>query len=308
MRFLALFSICTFFVGSAFSAAINSKAPQGGTYTFNLGAEPPTIHPITYIDVSGQKVQTWAVDSLAERDIDTYEWVPRLAEKWEIAKDGNSFTFWLRKNAFFHDGTPITAEDVKFSFDAIFEDKYKAADKRPYYENLAKVEVIDSHTVKFYVKSPYFQNFESAAGLSIIPKHVYSDVEKSNKMNREIVGSGPYVVSKFDKGQKIVLKKFDKWYGNSDPTQNGSYNFDTINLRFVQDENVALEMLKKGELDYDLLTAEQYSKRTEGPPFGKTVIKYKERSKLPKGYGFIGWNMKNILFKDKKFVWRFIIF
>ena len=191
----------------AMATAPNASAPKGGNFVLNLGGEPPTVHPITATDLYSQNVQAMVCEGLAGRDPETYEWQPRLAEKWEISKDQKTFTFHLRKNAFFHDGKPVTAEDVKFSFDAIFEPKYEAAHLRPYYEGLAKVEVIDPYTVKFTAKDTYFKNFDSAATLNVIPKHVYSDVEKSKKMNRQLICTGPYAMTKFDRGQMIQLTK-----------------------------------------------------------------------------------------------------
>ncbi|WP_374077198.1 peptide-binding protein [Bdellovibrio bacteriovorus] len=283
----------------ALAAAPNANAPKGGNFVFNLGGEPPTVHPITATDAYSRRVQEYVCEGLATRDSETYDWKPRLAEKWEISKDNKVFTFHLRKDAVFHDGTPVTADDVKFSFDAIFEPKYEAAHLRPYYEGLSKVEVLDPHTVRFTAKDLYFNNFESAATLSVIPKKVYGDVEKSKKMNRQLMCAGPYVLSKFDRGQLIVLKKFDKWYGNKDAAYKGMYNFDTITLRFYKDENVELERAKKGELDYLDMRVEAYMKKTEGAPWGKTIIKHKVENSAPKSYGFIGWNFRKEIFQDK---------
>ncbi|KHD89009.1 MAG: peptide ABC transporter substrate-binding protein [Bdellovibrio sp. ArHS] len=283
----------------AFAAAPNANAPKGGNFVFNLGGEPPTVHPITATDAYSRYVQNYVCDGMATRDSETYDWKPRLAEKWEISKDNKVFTFHLRKDAVFHDGTPVTADDVKFSFDAIFEPKYEAAHLRPYYEGLTKAEVIDAHTIRFTARDLYFNNFESAATLTVIPKKIYSDIEKSKKMNRQLVCAGPYVLSKFDRGQVITLKKFDKWYGNKDAAYAGMYNFDTITMRFYKDENVELERAKKGELDYLDLRVEAFMKKTEGAPWGKTIIKHKVENSAPKSYGFIGWNFRKELFQDR---------
>lgn len=299
MKGLLALALSSALTAPALAAKPNAQAPQGGNFVYNLGGEPPTIHPITASDLYSRYVQNYTCDSLAAHDYETYDWAPRLAEKWEISKDNKVFTFHLRKNAVFHDGTPVTAEDVKFSFDAIFDPKYEAANLRPYYEGLAKVEVVDPLTVKITAKDLYFQNFESAATMTVIPKHVYQDVNKSKKMNREIVCAGPYVLSKFDRGQMIQLKKFDKWYGNNDPAFKGMYNFQNITMRFYKDDNVTLEHAKKGELDYIELRIESFMKKTDGAPWGKTLLKHKVANDAPKSYGFIGWNFRKDIFQDK---------
>lgn len=288
-----------FFAAIAMAAKPNTSAPKGGNFVINLGGEPPTIHPITATDVYASSVQASVCEGLLTRDSETYDWKPRLAESWEVSKDNKVFTFKIRKNAVFHDGKPLTAEDVKFSFDAIFNPAYQAAHLQPYYEGLSKVEIVDSHTVKIYAKDSYFKNFESAAGMTIIPKHVYSDVEKSKKMNRELVCSGPYALAKFDRGQMIQLKKFDKWWGNTDPLYAGAHNFQMLTLRFYKDENVILERAKKGDLDYISLRIEAFMKKTTGHPWGKTVLKQKIENSAPKSYGFVGWNFRKEMFQDK---------
>lgn len=291
--------LATAWLGNSHAATPNKAAPVGGNFVINLGGEPPTVHPITSTDTYSRNVQNFVCESLLTRDSETYEWKSRLAEKWEVSKDNKTFTFTLRKNAVFHDGKPVTAEDVKFSFDAIFNPVYEAAHLRPYYEGLSKVDVVDAQTVKFTAKDTYFKNFESAAGLTIIPKHVYSDAAKSKKMNRELICSGPYVLNKFDRGQSIQLKKFDKWWGTDVSEYKGAYNFATLTLRFFKDENAILERTKKGELDYIDLRIESYMKKTEGEPWGKTVLKHQVANDQPKSYGFIGWNFRNELFQDK---------
>jgi peptide/nickel transport system substrate-binding protein/microcin C transport system substrate-binding protein len=297
MKIFGLF----FLIASISFAAVNPNvnAPKGGNYIRNIGGEPTTLHPITSTDWYSQRVHEYVLDSLLARNYDTYEWQPRIAEKWEISKDNKVFTFFLRKDAVFHDGTPLTADDVKFSFDAIFEPKYNAAHLRPYYEGIEKLEAVDKYTIKAYAKDAYFKNFDVIAELSVIPKHIYSDVEKSKKMNQKVIGCGPYMIESYDKGQKIVMKKFDKWFGSSYENYKGTYNFERITYRFVKDENVELEMVKKGELDYVDLTAEAYEKKTTGAPWGEKVLKFKIENSQPKGYGFYGWNFRKTLFQDK---------
>lgn len=285
---------------TAMAAKPNLEAPQGGVFNFNLGGEPPTLHPIMATDMYASAVQAYVMDSLLTRDAETYDWKPRVAESWEISKDNKVYTFKLRKNAVFHDGKPVTAEDVKFSFDAIFDAKYQAAHLIPYYEGIAKVEVIDQYTVKATARDNYFKNFDSIAGITIMPKHIYADVEKSKKMTRQLIGCGPYSLEKFDRGQMIVAKRFDKWYGNNDPAWKGTYNFANINFRFYKDENIQIERLKKGDLDFlDWRNPEAYMKKAVGPEWGTSVLKFKVENASPKSYGYVGWNMRNELFQDK---------
>lgn len=284
----------------------NPNAPQGGTFNYNLGSEPTTLHPITGTDLYNQTIIGLTCDSLADRNPETYDWMPGLAEKIEISPDGTQFTFHIRKDTKFHDGQPLTAEDVKFSFDMVFEPKYEAAHLRPYFEGIAKAEVIDPLTVKFTAKEKYFGNLDTLATMTILPKHIYGDVDKSKKMNKTLVCSGPYKIDKYDQGQSLTLVRNKEWWGNKVESYKGKYNFEHIRMRFIKEEDIALEMLKKGDIDFDGLSPEAYMKKATGAEWGtksgeagKKVIKEKVENLTPKSYGYIGWNLRRELFKDR---------
>ena len=295
-RFVLLFLFSLSGVESA-----HSKVPVGGTFVINIGAEPTTLHPIRATDGYSSQVHAYTLEGLLDRNPDTYEWEPALADKWEISKDGKAFTFHLRKGALFHNGKPVTVEDIKFSFDAIFDPKMNAAVQIPYYQGIKEVKIIDSETVQFIAKEKYFKNFDVAAGLTIIPKHIYGG-ENGAKINHKLIGSGPYVLSKYEKGKRIILKRNQDWWGFKEKTGRtvGMYNFDRMVLRFVSESSVSFEMLKKGDLDFMGFTPEDYTQKAVGSEWGKKVFKVKTHNKAPKSYGFIAFNLRRPLFQDQK--------
>jgi ABC-type transport system substrate-binding protein len=283
---------------SAFAVKPNDKAPQGGVMNYNFGAEPESLHPIMSSDQYEQWVSEFTHEPLCGTDMETYKPTPRLAEKWEISKNGLEFTFFLRKNAFFHNGDPVTADEVKFSFDAVREPKHQALNLLPYIESFTKIEVIDKHTIKFTAKEKYFKNLEVLCSyVKIIPKSVYGNVEKSVKLQKEVVGAGPYKLEKYERGQVIVLKKFDKWYGNSIPEFKGNFNFDTISYRFTKEDAITIEKFKKGDLDFhNDATTDAYLKAEKG--MGSNAKAIKVITNKPKGYGYIGFNFRNEILKE----------
>jgi microcin C transport system substrate-binding protein len=206
----------------------------------------------------------------------------------------------LRPGITFHDGHPITSEDVKFSYDVIFMEGYPTAHLRPYYEGIEKVEIVNPTTIKFTTKEKYFKNFDVAAGITVLPKHIYGDKDKALKMNKEIHGSGAYEIESYDKGKKITLKRHAGWWGDSVPALKGQNNFDKIVFRFVSDPIVALEMLKKEEIDYQGFSPEEFEQRAVGPEWGSKLKKVKVENLSSKSYGYVGWNLENPLFQDKK--------
>ena len=179
---------------------------------------------------------------------------------------------------------------------------YNAADKWPYYENLKSVEILDEHHIKMTMKEKYFKNQEVLSDTFILPKHVYANAEEGKKKNKSVIGSGPYKIVQYDQGKRIVLEKVDNWWGNNVPNFKGRYNFKNLIFRFMKDPTIQIEALKKGEIDYIddfAMTDESYVKRAVGPEWGKKVEKYKVVNKAPKSYGFICWNLKRDLFKDR---------
>ncbi|MFZ4713936.1 MAG: ABC transporter substrate-binding protein [Bacteriovoracaceae bacterium] len=290
---LALMS-ATCFAGNG-----SKEAKKGGTFYENLGSEPTTINPLTSTDTYAAGVQAYILESLLSKSEDTYDYVPNLAKSYTVAKDNKYFEFELRDGVTWQDGKPLTVEDVKFSFDSVFDPKYATAHKRPYYEGIEKVEITGPNKVRFYTKNTYFLNFSVVAGMEIIPKHIYENPKDIKKLNKTLIGTGPYMIDKYETGKKITLKANPNWWGKKDDFHIGEYNFERIVLRFINEENIALEMLKKGELDFNTLTAEAYMKKTVGKDWDQKVIKVKAENKAPKGTGFVAWNLKNPLFEQR---------
>jgi ABC-type transport system substrate-binding protein len=280
--------------------ACNQRPRQNVAYYTSLGSEPSTLNPISgQTEGATVAVLGYIFETLLDRDIDSYEWQPVLASKWEIADDKKTFTFTIRDGANWHDGKPITAEDVKFSFDILFQDKFNAAGIRSYYEGLQEVKVIDEKTVQFIAKDKYYKNFDRAAGMLIVPKHFYGLDEKKSYFNNHLLGSGPYKLELRSRGNRILLTRNNDWWGFKEPGQK-EWNFEKIVLRFVKDPTVELEMLKKGSLDFISLRPDAYMKQTSGKEWGKTVHKVKTQNKAPNGFTFVGWNLNDPILKDKK--------
>lgn len=306
MRLITLFLVLALAVGCNSKKESDKKSESKSTATFkyNLGQQPTTMNPLSSTDAYSSRVQAYVVESLAARNDDTYDWEPSLASSFEIAPNGLEYTFTLREGVKWHDGKPFTAEDVKFSFDAILhpKNKYKTAHLRPYFENIASCEIIAPNKVKFTAKKKYFGNFNVVAGMDVVPKHLYADPtdEQKKVLNKTLVGTGPYIFEKFKRGKNITLKKNPEWWGNNDPAQKGKHQFSGILMRFVKDGTIAIQRAERGDLDFIALNAEEFMKKTNSKNWGKKVFKVKAQNQAPKGYGFIGWNMKSDLFKSRE--------
>jgi peptide/nickel transport system substrate-binding protein len=168
---------------------------------------------------------------------------PYLAESWKLADDGKSLTLHLRHDAVFHDGKPITSEDVAFSIMAI-----KA--NHPFTTMLApveKVETPDPYTaiIRMSVPHPAIILAMSPALCPILPKHIYGDGKdlKTNPRNSEnVVGSGPFKLVEFKPGQRIVMEKFDKFFLPGKPY------LDKLIFTISPDEQSLLLGLERGDI------------------------------------------------------------
>lgn len=283
-----------------FVACNEQSKKKSGSVSFNIGGEPSTLSPLSAADAYATNVHGYVLETLGERDSDTYAWEPKLATEWTISKDNRVFEFKLREGVKWHDGKEFTAEDVKFSYDVIFSDDWKAVQIRPYYEAIKSVEVLNKYRVRFTVKDDYFQNFDVCAGLDILPKHFYSNQENKKEFGRKLIGTGAYMLTKYDKGQKMIMVKNPDWWGATVEDYKDTNAFPKITLRFASEENVQLELLKKGDIDYLGLRPEGYMKKTVGDVWEEKIVKVKTENKSPKGYSFIGWNLTNPILKDRE--------
>src|SRR5262249_54005090 len=133
------------------------SAPYG-TFLLSTGSDPITLNPWAAVDGPSRDVLRYILEPLGALDDDGESLRPLLAEGWTVSKDGKVFTFKLRPSLKWTDGQPITAEDVKFSYDAILDPKFGAVAERTAFESIQGIKILDSRTVQFYVKSVYYRN------------------------------------------------------------------------------------------------------------------------------------------------------
>ena len=181
---------------------------------------------------------------------------PALAETWKWSDDGKSVTFKLRKGLTFSDGTPLTAEDVAFTFTRLLEPKTKAPYQGEYTNiigakdfiagkatSVAGIIIVDPQTIRFDLEkpAPYFLNQIALPTADIVSRKA---VEKyGDSFGEHPVGAGPFVLEKWDRGQKLVLSKNLKYY------REGLPYLDKVDFKIGTSNNLQMMMLQKGEID-----------------------------------------------------------
>ncbi|MCH7950602.1 MAG: hypothetical protein IH875_09045, partial [Candidatus Dadabacteria bacterium] len=135
--------------------ALDSEPVEGDWLIYHLSAEPATLNPITATDAYEGIINNGKIyETLIERNNETLELDPLLAESWEISEDKLTYTFKIREGIKWHDGTPFTSEDVVFSYNTIMNPKVDSPQLRAYYQEIRDVKAIDDLTVEFVVGLP----------------------------------------------------------------------------------------------------------------------------------------------------------
>jgi peptide/nickel transport system substrate-binding protein len=177
---------------------------------------------------------------------------PDLAESWSLSEDQKVWTFRLRKGAKWHDGAPVTAEDVKFTLDAILNPKVNAA-FRAFVRGLTKAEVVDAHTVRLHLESPVGPFLTLLAyNIAIKPKHLLEgrDLNAPSEFIRKPVGTGPF------KFQEAVAGSHFSLVANPDYFE-GRPHLDGVVFKVLPNINTQLAQMRTGELDIMLVEPHQ---------------------------------------------------
>lgn len=293
-----LFLILTGFFLFSCTNSPELKISRSETFFNNLITEPANLHPIRSTDYYSAVVQYYILESLLQRNDNTYEWEPALAKNWEISQDGKTFTFELYEGLKWSDGKALTVQDVKFTFEARKNPKYGGITSLPYFEKLDSATILKDGKIQFKAKEPYFGNFQVIASMDIIPEHIYKDPEA--RLSKTLIGSGPYKLENYIKGKILVLKQNPYWAGKNNLANQGKWNFKTMVFRFVKTETDTLLRMQKEHLDFSYLSAESFFEKTNKPPWGTRINKVKYQNKMPSGYRYIGFNLKKPLFQDQR--------
>lgn len=280
---------------------VNPDAPKGGTLRQAGFGGFDSLNPFINKGVAADEIGM-IYDTLTRHGLDEpFTEYGLIAEKIEKAPDNAWVRFYLRPEARFHDGQPVTAEDVKFTFETLMSQG--APMYRGYYADVEAVEVESPLVVRFVFKHAGNRELPLIVGqLPVLPKHWWAERDFS-KGNLEIpLGGGPYKVADVQAGRSIRYERVEDWWGNDLPVNRGFYNFATLQIDYYRDNTVALEALKAGQFDYWLeMSAKNWATayNTEAVANGQ-LIKEEIANHNPTGMqGFI-FNTRRPLFSDRR--------
>ncbi|MFP4418528.1 MAG: ABC transporter substrate-binding protein [Chitinispirillaceae bacterium] len=252
-------------IGKAFVPEIGT---YGGTIRRSLGGDPDGFSPATSNSGYSSDIMGYIYEGLVTLDPATLEHKPHIAKNWEVSDDGKTWTFNMRDDVFFSDGKKLSAYDVEFTFnDVIYNPKLRSGLNHNFRIEGKKIGVtaVDSFTVRFDLPAP-FAPFFTVAGMSIMPKHMYAEAASNGTLESflsngadpsHVVGSGPFVLSKVELGQRVVLKRNEN-YWRFDREGNRLPYIDQIIMPVLKEPNVAMMKFQNGEIDHLSVQGEHY--------------------------------------------------
>ena len=292
--FLLPFSF--FLLPSSFASAISS----GGTLRTYAGGSPKSLNYFLDNNSFSAKVFSLLFESLLDSDPLTADPAPGVAHSWTVSDDGTSFTFEIDPLATWSDGTPITADDVCWTFEKLTAPESLTGAYKMLLEPFAPPERLGPRTVRFTANEPHWRNLNAAGGLFILPKHAY-DGQDFNKLNFEFpVVSGPYQIGLLRENVSLAMERRADWWGRSRESNRNLFNFQTIEFHFFSENENAFEAFRKGELDvFPVYTARLWVRETEGERFDKNwIVKQSIKNSKPVGFQGFAMNLRRFPFDD----------
>lgn len=322
---LSLLLVVSLFAGCGSEEPTAGQEPQddgqktGGTVRLAMWSSPAGVfNPIYYSDQYDANIIDLVFEGLTKYN-EKLEIVPNIAERFEWSDDGKTVTFYLRKDVKFHDGEPLTAEDVYFTFMTICHPDYSGPRTysvnrlKGYYEYHGKIDeeastednivyeiepftadtvegikVIDDYTISFTAVEEY-ASFLEDLGYGILPAHVFEGVEVKDiphhEFNTKPIGTGPFKLAEYKKDQYAVLEKFDDYF-------EGAPKIDKI-VYMIRNQETALMELESGELDICDITPQDFDMVS-----GWDHVDIQETMAM--GYQYMAINHRRELFQDQK--------
>jgi len=218
-----------------------AAAPAGQmTWAVHISLAPTWFDPAETSGIITPFMVIFALHDAMVKPLPGNPMAPALAESWSVSPDGLVYEFVLRRGVKFHNGEPVTAEDVKFSFE-----RYRGAAARPLKDSVAAIDTPDPGRVRFRLKRPWpdFMTFYvSATGASWIVPKKYVEKVGDEGFKKAPIGAGPYKFVSFTPGVELVVEAFDQYWRKTP-------NVKRIVLRAIPDEATRLAALKRGEVD-----------------------------------------------------------
>ncbi|MCF7800478.1 MAG: peptide-binding protein [Candidatus Marinimicrobia bacterium] len=323
-----------------FNSSPTDETPRrGGTLIKAESAEPENLNYYTSTSAAAKRFLDYIYEPLVNYDYTTWEYDrPILAKSFEISEDQKTYTFHLHENITWHDGKPLTSEDVLFSLKAIMNPYVDDAPLRAYYRNVVEARTPDKYTFIIRTSDTYFLNLEFMGGFAILPKHQWdpdgmldrfgiedlknpqvftneSDIKEwadtfnTNPLNRpagmdaeKLIGSGAYKFHRWITGEYMMMVRNKNYWNTEKPHIPGFAEaagyLDTIIVKSISDATAMLTALKAGDVDF--LPRMRAIQYFEQTNTPDFLQKFQKVTFVVPAYSYVGWNNDRPYFRDKR--------
>ena len=287
---------------------VNPDAPKGGELRMVSNLRYSTFdkyNPFTMKGSAPAYLGDLIFESLLTGSMDeTASAYGLLAEDVQVAEDRLSATFRLRSEARFHNGDPVEAGDVKYSYETLIG-PYASPSYATLLQEVAGVDVLDKRTVRFRFKQPNRELPITVGGVPVFSRAWGRGPDGKAKRFDDIVtdtpiGSGPYRIGEVSFGRDITYQRDPQYWGRNLNVVKGAFNFDRITVKIYKDNTARLEAMKAGEFDFmTIYSAGDWARRIDGKLFRQGVLVKKDmKHQLPAGFQSYVLNTRRPLLQD----------
>ncbi|MGP1449920.1 MAG: extracellular solute-binding protein [Wolinella sp.] len=280
---------------------VNASAPKGGSIKRHEIGSFDTLNPFSIKGNPAAGIELVYDTLMVQSEDEPFSEYGLIAERIQRAKDNSFVIFHLNKNARFHDGNPITAFDVEFSFNTLINAGNPTIKR--YYNDVKDVVVVDKYTVKFNFNNKENRELPLILGqLQILPKHFYDGRVLGENPLEIPLGSGPYRIASFDVGREIVYERVQDYWAVSHPVRVGMFNFDRVTYEYYKDESVALEAFRAGAYDIrEERSAKNWALGYDGDALKNgLILKDEIAHSMPSGMQGFFFNTRREIFSDSR--------
>ncbi|WP_144184641.1 extracellular solute-binding protein [Elioraea rosea] len=280
---------------------VNPNAPKGGEVTLAAIGSYDSFNPFIVRGVAAAGIGgVWMTLLKSSQDEASTEYA-NLAEWVEIARDGTWVAFEINPKAVWHDGRPITADDVVWTFDTLRQNGRPFY--RAYWGDVTEAVAEGQRRAVFRFRDGANRELPLILGqLMILPKHWWEGRDFTRPLLEPPLGSGAYRVDRFEAGRTVTYRRVADWWAKDLPSERGTDNFDVMRYEYFRDATVAFEAFKAGQIDFRAENvAKEWATGYDFPARRRGLVKLEEiRHELPTGMQAFAMNIRRPLFKDRR--------
>jgi microcin C transport system substrate-binding protein len=281
---------------------VNAAAPKGGQLALSVFGSFDSLNPFVLKGMAAAGLNDLCFESLTVRAWDEpFSSYGLLADRADLAADGQSITFRINADARFHDGSPLTAGDVLFSFNTLVSAQAHPR-YRIYWADIAGAELVDAAHIRFHFKRVNPELHLIIGELPVFSEKALAGRDFAQVSREAFLTSGPYRVAKADYGNTISYERNPVYWARDLDVRRGQFNFDRVIFKYYKDETVSLEAFKAGEFDVFYETnSKRWARDYAGAAFNEGRI---IRREIPHhnnaGMQGFGMNTRRALFADQR--------